>query len=187
MPDDYASQVARMRQERRQQELDTDYRQAVVARETALQERQRIEQEAAGVDAGDTETRQALTDEWYYHDAELRRAEADLQRLNPPQPQLSPQQQEFMRRAQPYVRKGGQQALNNIAQAHARALAVGLRENTQPYFDHIRANLELNGGAQPEDTQELTPLEAAKASGLSWNEYAKQAQKYQDMKRRGEI
>ena len=92
-----------------------------------------------------------------------------------------------MRRAQPYVRKYGQQGLNNIATAHTRALAVGLRENTQPYFDHIRTNLELNGGATPEDTEELTPWQAAKASGLSWNEYQKQSQIYWDKKRRGEI
>jgi hypothetical protein len=186
--DDYASQVARMRQQRQQEALDTDRRQAVIAYETALQERQQIEQEAAGVDAGDVETRQQLEHDWHYYDCEVERAEADLQRLNPPQPPpLSPQQQEFMRRAQPYVRKYGQQGLNNIATAHARALAVGLRENTQPYFDHIKNNLELNGAAKPEDLDELTPLQAAKASGLSWAEYKKQSDIYWDKKRRDEI
>jgi hypothetical protein len=105
----------------------------------------------------------------------------------PPPPPLSAPKQEFVRRAQPYLRQYGQSAVDNMVKAHNRALAVGLREDSQEYFDHVRSNLELNGGARPEDTDELTPLQAAKASGLSWAEYSKQAAIYQDKKRRGEI
>jgi hypothetical protein len=185
MADDYPSQVARMRQQKRQEEVNLEYRQALYDRDQNLRERQEIERQA--VLATDPDDHAQLTAAWHEYDAEVQRCEADLQRLNPPQPQLSPQQQEFMRRAQPYVRKHGQQGLNNIATAHVRALAVGLKENSPAYFDHVRNNLEINGGATPEDTDELTPMQAAKASGLSWAEYQKQSQIYWDKKRRGEV
>ena len=184
-PNDYASQVAQMRAQRRQQEAQEQYQSAVYNHAEALSNRQEIEKQA--LLAVEPEDKAQLENDWHFYDQQVPETEAELQRLNPPQPKFSPQQAEFLRQSQPYVRKGGQQALNNIVQAHNRALAVGLRENSQPNFDHIKSNLELNGGASPEDTQELTPWEAAKASGISWNEYQRQSQIYWDKKRRGEI
>jgi hypothetical protein len=193
MPDDYASQVARMRQQRRMEELDTDYRQAIVAREEALRQRQEIKREAAGVDAGDTEMQQHLKDEWHYHDAEVQHAEADLQRLSPRQaPPLSAAKQEWVRRVQPLLRKYGEAGYKALDVAHQRAIAAGHKEDSQAYVDHQRTDLEMNGHligvpTKPEDTQELTQWEACKASGISWAEYQKQAKIYADKKAQGEV
>src|SRR5215831_5549373 len=86
--DNYQMQVARMRQQKQQQELQADYAQAVYGYQESLRNRQEIESQAARTT--DPAERQQLTDDWHYFDAEVQRNEAELRRFTPP-PQPNPQ------------------------------------------------------------------------------------------------
>ena len=113
--------------------------------------------------------------------------------LNPPRPpQMDPRAVEWLRRRSAFRERHGQAADAAIQMAHNYAVAprdpnataqsigagksgMGLQVNTPAYFDAIHSLLSLYArdyglNYDPEELG-LTPNEAAKASGLSANQY----------------
>jgi len=172
--ENYQQTIARMRQERSQREhlnrldnIQTDYREAVRARDEAAQRGDR--------------------DEFELHDTDCERLEQDWAYLNPPQPPpADPRLVEFGQRNNDYLnrlraRVGPERAGQFLNWLDQRLVNMGLQRNSPAYFERGRDMLELDservtGVAYDSKAQALTATEAAKISGLSPQQYNHAAQ-----------
>jgi hypothetical protein len=196
----YQAQVDAVRRQKQQEEFAADYNQAVLGEQESLSLRQEVERQIA-VTTDPTE-RQALMDEWHYHDAEVQRCGRERQARTPPS-QPNPNDIAFLQKKAAYRQRFGQLADAVILRAHQQAVTPrnpnassqshpntygsGLRPGTPAYYKAINSYLELYGAAlgAPYDPNEdgLTANEAARISGLSPQRYNQCSQQMANQRR----
>src|SRR5262245_18235010 len=141
----YQQQVAQMRQQRRQEEVNMEYRQALFDRDEALRNRQEVEKQS--VLATDPDDHAQLTQAWHYYDADVQRCEADIRRLNPPQ--MDQRAAQFMQERQPFIdRYGYQRAKQAWDLAHNHLMGpgnAGWKVYSPEYFRAIDTLVEMHG------------------------------------------
>jgi hypothetical protein len=164
----YQQQIAQMRQERREREVQERVEYVTAEYNDALRRRKEAEE------IGDREA-------WDLADADLEMQESNLREMFPQQPQMSPQSVEWLKKNESFRRRYGQVADQWIVHAHNNAVRAGFKPDTKPYFDAVETSLEVGGPIfggpryDPSD-QMITPNEAAKISGLSPQQYNHAAQ-----------
>jgi hypothetical protein len=163
----YAEDLARWRQERKQQEvaarvdqMSQEYRQIINERDRAIAD-------------GDAETAAFRDDDAMALEKEY------MDYVGPPQPQMDPAARNWVLRNKVFFDRHGQQANQAVQAAHnwlTRPGNAGWKVNSREYFDAIESLLEMEGPSRfgvrydPKE-KSLTAGQVAKHSGLSANEY----------------
>jgi hypothetical protein len=137
----YAQQVAMMRQQRAQEQYQTDYNQYLYGREEALRNRQEIERQAAV--ASDPDEREQLREQWYYHDAEFQECDAEVRKRTPRQTPESVKRANYQ--DQEFYRREGQNGVAAMRKAHDYLVACGRAPYAPATIEDSRTMLEMYG------------------------------------------
>ena len=175
----YQEQIAQWRAQRAQQQINdrleqirTEYREVQRERDQAISDNDLETAELRDQDC------QQLEQEWHHY--------------NPPQQQVNPQWQEWMRRNASFIEREGQRGVKAVTDAlgymqrtrnpnsnDPRYSGMGMRPEqifTKQGLDKLEDLLELHGSQFygirfDKNERALTPNSAAKASGLTANQY----------------
>jgi len=186
--DDYARQVAAMRQQKVMEDAQVDYNQAVYGRNEALQNRQEIERQSALTN--DPSEQEQLKHDWHYYDAEVQRCEQDIRERTPQQ--LPPSIQRANYQDQEFYKREGQNGAAAMNKAHEYLVSRGWPSYAAGTIEGARTMVQMYGGDSrisglppvryDPNEQTMTRDEAARISGFK--DYATL---YQELRRQGRV
>jgi hypothetical protein len=177
--DDYYSQIAQMRAERRQRETAQEVQQL----QADYLENVKLRDEAAV--RGDA-------DSFEFYDRLAEQGEMEWQeKFAPQQPQVSEAKQQWVERHKSFVDRYGQKGIAALGYAHEYATkprdptttdnlqsGMGLQEDTPEYFEAMERLLEMYGrehGLVFDPNETLTADDVVKMSGITPREYNRAA------------